>query len=51
MRNFNLKNKILSDNKIIFAVGNETKEALVNLGYKNLVNTNGNLDNFKNENS
>lgn len=47
VRNFNLKNKILSDTKIIFAVGYETKEALVNLGYKNLVNTNGNLDNLK----
>ena len=47
MRNFNLKNKDSVDTKITFAVGPETKEALVNLGYKNLVNTNGNLDNLK----
>ena len=47
VRNFSLKNENLNNTKIIFAVGRETKEALVNLGYKNLVNTNGNLDNLK----
>ncbi len=47
VRHFNLKNKNFNGSKIIFAVGLETKEALVNSGYKNLVNTNGNLDNLK----
>ena len=47
VRKFNLKNKDSVDTKITFAVGPETKEALVNSGYKNIVNTNGNLDNLK----
>ena len=47
MKNFNFQTKDLKNYQIIFAVGLETKEALVHLGYKNLVNTNGNLDNLK----
>ena len=47
VKNFNFRAQNLKDTQVVFAVGQETNETLLNVGYKNLVNTDGNLDNLK----
>ena len=47
VRNFKINVKKLSMDKLIFAVGNETKNLLLDHGYKNIISTDGNLENLK----
>ena len=47
VRNFQINVKKLSLNKLIFAVGNETKQCLLDNGFINIVSTDGNLITLK----
>ena len=44
VRNFKIDVKELTEDKITFAVGRETKNLLVECGFKNVISVNGNLE-------
>ena len=47
LRNFKIDVKELTEDKITFAVGRETKNLLVECGCKNVISVNGNLEDIK----
>ena len=47
VRNFRINKKELVTNKLFFAVGHQTKNMLLEHGFKNVISTNGNLENLK----
>ena len=49
VRNFKINKKKLHLQKLVFSVGDETKNLLLDYGFKNVISTNGNLENLKKE--
>ena len=47
VRNFKIDVKELTEDRITFAVGRETKNLLVDCGFKNVISVNGNLEDLK----
>ena len=46
-RNFEINLKNISIDKLIFAVGNETKNSLLDRGFKKVISADGNLEILK----